>query len=263
MKELREKEIATALEAKKSLVILGKKGIGKSYLINKIRDSIKNNIIFYNEPPTSKTILTDLAKIIGIESSKKTKDELIEIIKKKDENPIVVCIDEIEKSTPSLITVLDNLMNTKHVKIIMAGHLGGKKKHNSTWLKAKAIFLKELGIQDSMKLIDTLWANGNTEQKKVIANAAQGIPEKIIALCEDAKNGIIQEEKEKIVDFTPILLIIGTIGLIIRVIGYGYASMEQYIIGGTIAAIFWGAFWIFRGYTTGWFGGGTKDRKSD
>jgi len=75
-----------------------------------------------------------------------------------------------------------------------------------------------------------------------------------VRMAKEARQGIMPQEEQRYLDATPIILIIATIGLAIRVIGYGYQSTENYIMGGVIGTIFWGLFWIYRGYIQGWWG---------
>lgn len=257
MPELRQKEIDDIIAqlATKSIVILGKMGIGKTHTLMKVIEALpQGKVSFFAEPPTAKTALISIVTLYALNVPKKTsKDDIITEISTQQDT-VYLCIDQIEKCTPSLIDALDSLMNTQNVRLILSGHLGSKKKYNSTWMKAKATLLKELQITESMNLIEQLWKQGDKESKKIILEQSKGIPGKVIALISDATNGILPEGRDKYVDFMPILLIIGTVGLTIRIIGYGYGSMEQYIIGGIVAAIFWGGFWIYRGYISGWFG---------
>lgn len=247
--------------ATRNIIILGKTGVGKTFIMNELANTLPaNETIVFPEPPTAKTLLTAITGILKIKP-KRTKDEIIEDIKNTQSNTIYVLIDTIEKTTPSIISTIDSLMDMPHIRLILAGHLGKKKSYNSTWLKAKGYFLKELDTAQSIKLIETLWNKFAPEHKKLIAEKSNGNPRKIIAMIDEAKQGILPEETINYFDFMPILLIIGTVGLAIRVIGYGYSSMEQYIIGGIIAALFWGGFWIYRGYISGWFGGEHETKK--
>lgn len=259
---MRDKDTKNIIDTlvNKNIVILGKIGIGKTHtLLEVIKTLPADNSIIFDEPTTAKVLLLTVIQKCQMKP-KRTKEEMIAQIKEYNGDTIYICIDQIEKTTPSLIDTLDSLMSIDKIRLVLVGHLGSKKKYNTTWLKCKGFILKELSTTESISLIETLWRNGTKEHKKIIAAQARGIPGKIITMIEEAKQGILPNEETKYFDFMPILLIIGTAGMALRIIGYGYASMEQYIIGGIIAALFWGSFWIYRGYVSGWFGGENNDK---
>lgn len=261
-KPQQDKKIAQLLKEldKKSIILMGKQGIGKSYTIRRLLTALADeNILFFTEPPTAKTILLNIAMATGQESKDETKKDLMDRIKDYRGDRIILAIDRLENITPSAIEVLGSLMELPWFRFIGAGHLGKKKRYNSVWMKAKGVFIKPLSRQESKKLVDSIWPEGDSTHKRIIVDRARGIPGEIVKMATDAKQGIMPEETERYFDFTPVILVIATIGLAVRVIGYGYQSAESYIIGGIIAAVFWGIFWIYRGYVGGWFGTEKKE----
>ncbi|MFN3481292.1 MAG: hypothetical protein ACK415_13035, partial [Thermodesulfovibrionales bacterium] len=193
-------------------------------------------------------------KAAGIEKPTETKQEMLDTLRDYRGDRIILAIDRLEEMTPSAIEVLGTLMEFSWFRFLGAGHLGRKKKYNSVWMKAKGIFLKPLSRQESRELIEAIWPEGDSSSKRIIIDRSRGIPKEIVKMASEAKQGIMPEEEERFFDFTPVILVIATIGLAVRVIGYGYQSAESYIIGGIIAAVFWGIFWIYRGYVAGWWG---------
>jgi hypothetical protein len=261
----KQKELDLLLNKAKdrNIVILGKSGIGKTYLLDILAQKLspEYKVILFKEPPTAKTILLNVLLAAGLEYGK-SKESSIDQLSEYQGNHIIVCIDQLEKITPSAVSVLDSLM-TKFTwfRFIGAGHLGGKKRYNATWMKAHAHFLKPLSRNESLELIDHVWPEGDRSLKKTIIDESRGIPGNISRMAKEAKQGIMPHEEEKYLDGTPFILIIATLGLTIRVIGYGYQSTESYIIGGVIGSVFWGVFWIYRGYVAGWWGSKYKNQK--
>lgn len=258
--ELRAKEIKEVLStlSKKSVILMGKAGVGKTHTIKIINEKLRenHNVVFFPEPPTPKTMLLSLAPE---KSEKCNKDELIQAVEQKNK-PVYLVIDHIEKLTPSAIQALDYLLGIENFRFLGAGHLGGKKKFNSTWMKCKGIFIKPLCKSDAIKLINELWAE-EKPVKKVIAEKSKGIPRNIIQMTQDAKQGIDIADEVKYLDFTPIIIIISIFGASYRVIGWGYGDTETYILGGILAAVFMGFFWIYRGYVAGWWGTTTQKKE--
>jgi len=240
---------------KKSIILLGKQGIGKTYTLNKLAVELAkdNKIVHFTEPPTAKTILLNMAIATEI-NLKDTKADTLQALSGYKGNRVYIAIDRLEAITPSAAEVIGSLMEFNWFRFIGAGHLGGKKKFNHVWMKAKGIFIKPLTRYESGKLVEEIWKEADKTSKRIIIDKARGIPGQIVKMALEGKQGIPPQETEKYLDFTPVILVIATIGLAIRVIGYGYSSAESYIIGGIIAAVFWGLFWIYRGYVAGWFG---------
>jgi energy-coupling factor transporter ATP-binding protein EcfA2 len=257
LSETKQKELAELIckVEKKSILLLGKNGIGKTYTLELLARNLspKYKVIHFAETPTAKTILLNISIATGIKSGASKEDSFKNL--GQYEGPVIIlCIDQLENITPSSVAVLNKLFSFPWFRFIGAGHLGGKKKHNSTWMKAQAHFLKTTSRNESMKLIDQIWLDGDISHKKIIVDEARGIPGNIVRMAKEARQGIMPQEEQKYLDATPIILIIATIGLALRVIGYGYASTEKYIMGGVIGSIFWGLFWIYRGYIQGWWG---------
>lgn len=249
----REQRIIEELE-KRSVILMGKHGIGKSYTIKKVIQNLTDKkVIFFTEPPTAKTILLNLKMATGVQAED-TKQDMVEALRGYRGSTVILAIDGIENLTPSAIEVLGFLMEQTWFRFLGAGHLGRKKKYNHVWLKAKGIFLKPLTRAQSKNLVQEVWSEADKHSLRIIVDKARGNPREIIRLATEARQGILPEDDERFFDFTPVILIIATIGLAIRVIGYGYQSAESYIIGGIIAAVFWGIFWIYRGYVAGWWG---------
>jgi len=261
----KQKELDVLLNKTKdrNIVILGKSGIGKTYFLDILAQKLspEYKVILFKEPPTAKTMLLNVLLAAGLEYGK-SKESSLEQLSEYHGDHIIVCIDQLEKITPSAVSVLDSLM-TKFTwfRFIGAGHLGGKKRYNATWMKAHAHFLKPVSRNESMEFIDHLWPEGYRSFKKIIIDESRGIPGNISRMAKEAKQGIMPHEEEKYLDGTPFILIIATLGLTIRVIGYGYQSTESYIIGGVIGSVFWGVFWIYRGYVAGWWGSKYKNQK--
>lgn len=254
------KEVTSIIDSlkQKSIIIMGKVGIGKSHTLEEVVKTLSRDskVIFFKEPPTAKTVLLNLCLAVKIESGK-TKEETIEKLKglkHQEQGMIYLAIDQLEKVTPSVIQVLDSLMTISWFRFIGAGHLGSKKRYNSTWLKAKGYILRPLSRAESRALVDKLWPEGDHASKSLVVNEAKGIPGEIVRMITEAKLGLPLVEQQRYFDFTPVILVVATIGLAVRVIGYGYSSMEAYIVGGVLAAVFWGVFWIYRGYVAGWWG---------
>lgn len=259
---LRAKKIEEVLNtiSKKSVILMGKAGVGKTHTLKAITEKLRENhdVVFFPEPPTTKTMLLSLAPE---KSEKCNKDELLQAIEQKNK-PKYLVIDHIEKLTPSTIQALDYLLGIENFRFLGAGHLGGKRKFNSTWMKCKGIFIKPLCKSDAIKLINELWAE-EKPVKKVIIEKSKGIPRNIIQMTQDAKQGIDITDEVKYFDFTPIIIIIAILGASYRVIGWGYGDTETYILGGVLASAFMGFFWIYRGYVAGWWGTTTRKKESN
>jgi DNA replication protein DnaC len=257
LSETKQKELAELISKVegKSILLLGKNGIGKTYTLELLARNLspQYKVIHFAETPTAKTILLNIAIATGIKSGD-TKEDTFKNLEQYQGTFIILCIDQLENITPSSVAVLDKLYSFPWFRFIGAGHLGGKKKHNPTWMKAQAYFLKTISRNDSMKLIDQIWPDGDMSHKKIIVDESRGIPGNVVRKAKEAKQGIMPQEEQKYLDATPVILVIATIGLAMRVIGYGYASTEKYIMGGVIGSIFWGLFWIYRGYVAGWWG---------
>lgn len=262
-KEIRKKEISEIIKKieAKSIIVMGKVGIGKTYVLERAAQILAKEsiVIHFKEPPTAKTVLLNITIAAEVQFGK-SKEDAIENLKSHKGKNIVLCIDQLERMTPSTIEVLDSLLtNFNWFRFMGAGHLGNKKRYNSTWMKATGYMLKPLSRQDSVKLIDKLWPDGDGTSKKIIVDESKGIPGNIQRIAIEARQGIMPHEEQRYIDFTPMIMIIATLGLAIRVIGYGYSSTDTYIMGGVIATVFTGGFWIYRGYVSGWWG--TKNQK--
>jgi hypothetical protein len=249
-----EQERRDPAYTKRSIILLGKQGIGKTYTLQKLVAELSKSspVIAFTEPPTAKTILLNLAMQAGIKED--TKEKLFEALRSYSGKTIYLAIDSLEYITPSAIEVLGQLMDFKWFRFIGAGHLGGKKKFNHVWMKAKAIFIKGLSRQEANNLITSVWPEADQNSRRIILDTAKGVPAMVLKMAMEGKQGILPEETARYFDFTPVILVIATIGLAVRILGYGYQSAESYIIGGIIAAVFWGLFWIYRGYVAGWWG---------
>ena len=146
-------------------------------------------MILFKEPPTAKTILLNVLLAAGLDYGK-SKESSIEQLSEYHGDHIILCIDQLEKITPSAVSVLDSLM-TKFTwfRFIGAGHLGGKKRYNATWMKAHAHFLKPLSRNESMEIIDHLWPEGYKGLKKTIIDESRGIPGNIVKNGKRGKTG--------------------------------------------------------------------------
>ena len=258
LSEQKEKEVKELLARaeKKSILLLGKNGSGKTYTLELLAEELskKYKVVHFKETPTAKTILLNISIACEIKPGDSKEDTYRSLEQYRGEK-IVLCIDQLENITPSSVAVIDKLISDyTWFRFIGAGHLGGKKKHNATWMKAQAHFLRSISRHDSMKLIDQIWPGGDMTHKKIIVDESRGIPGNIVKMAKEARQGIMPQEEQRYLDATPIILIIATVGLAIRVIGYGYQSTETYIMGGVIGTVFWGLFWIYRGYIQGWWG---------
>jgi energy-coupling factor transporter ATP-binding protein EcfA2 len=244
-----------------SLIIMGKSGIGKTYLLKLLARELSKTckVIHFDEPPTAKTILLNLL-IAADSKSGSNSDESIRNLEGYQGERIILCIDKLENMTPSAIQVIDRLFGFSWFRFIGAGHLWSKRRFNSTWKKAKGMMLHYLSRHEATRLLDYHWKEGDSRSKRTIIDEARGIPGQIVRMASEAKQGIMPKSEQKYLDATPFVLVIATIGLAVRVIGYGYQSTETYIMGGIIASVFWGLFWIYRGYVAGWWG--TKSQLS-
>lgn len=263
--EIREKEISEVIKKleSKSVILMGKSGIGKTYILEKaVRIlSIDNIVIHFNEPMTAKTLLLNITIAAEVPFGK-SKEDAIGNLKGYNGKRIILSIDQLERMTPSAIEILDSLLiNFKWFRFLGAGHLGNKKRYNSTWLKATGYILKPVGRKEIAMIIDKLWPEGDKGSKKTIVDEARGIPGNAQRMSVEARQGIMPEEEQKYLDATPVIMILATIGVAARIIGYGYDSTQAYIMGGIMATVFTGAFWIYRGYVSGWWG--TKFNKKD
>ena len=258
--DLRKREIDHIAERimLKSIIILGQAGSGKTHTLEKVVSHLKSfaTLVHFTEPPTAKTLLLNMALTANLKpSGGATKEDLLALLDDYQGTHIFLAIDQLERMTPQTIDVLDRLLSVyPWFRFLGAGHLGFKKKHNPTWFKCHAYRLQHIGREQSMNLINHVWPDGDQASKKTIINTCRGNPGQIIKIATDAKNGVMPQEQQRYMDFTPIVIIIATIGAAFRVIGYGYQSPEAMIVGGVVASVFMGLFWVFRGYQSGWFG---------
>jgi ABC-type phosphate transport system ATPase subunit len=250
-----------SLANRKNTIIIGKSRVGKTSLLQQYNKG--KDILYFPEPPTPNTLLNSITKDEKIQKLKI--DEKIDYILKQNET-YTIAIDSLENMTTSLANVLIRLASENKVKLLGAGH-SLKKKYSKLWMHTDTMHLKPLNYSESENFIEALGYKNDTkifttENTEAIIRASDGLPGKLILLCEEAKTGKVPEIQRKELDLAPLMILIIAIGFTARAIGFGLTSMNVYIIGGIAGGLGIVTFYLFRGYQEGWWGSLTSKNPS-
>ncbi len=241
-----EREIAPRTFRDAPFILVGQRGIGKSSILSWAYKEYKKDKVYLNSSNTYGYILKEIAKAQGLEGIKKAgNSELeIEIIKGKK---ITLFLDNIERATPKLITLLTNI--NESWKIYMAGVepfreelkriLWGKKKINITAIDKK----DRVRLADEIIKVTGTMANRNT-----IAIESRGIPARAWAL---ARGEVVRDDAERVegeeINIAPVLLLAVVAIMVLRYIGIGMGEKDLYILGGLgMGAALFIRFFIFQ-----------------
>ncbi len=186
----RKKEIELVLSAinrKRSVLIIGKKGIGKTEFLK----NISSKGIYCSSMPTRQLLLDIMFSMkIDKKGLSNTKLMLDEILK---HNRKVLFIDDIDFANKNSISIINNLKNEGFV-IVSAGIKEPKNIDFFEKIELTALSFSEsvLMIKSNYKLPDSIVS--------AIARISGGVPREIIDNSNDAKNSIesgFLDEKNK------------------------------------------------------------------
>lgn len=185
-------KVEQALKRQKSTIVLGIKGIGKTALLEEIAKRHKSVFVEYG---SLKQILQALVKHFCLEFNSKyaTIPEMLQAVKPliKKHKPLIIIDDMDYIGKPSCRTL-------EKLTYLGATILGAAEKKPKFDFK-ETINLKQLSRQHSKMLaFKLLKSYSNEELLNLIATKSEGIPQKIVEICQDYKIGF------KYLDFNPL-----------------------------------------------------------
>ena len=180
-KEIRE--IKQHIEHKQSVLITGRKGVGKTFLLKNL--AARSNAV-YVEFATTKPILEALVEYFEIPVTRNTKymtaKELLDLVRPFLDKSPVILLDEASSITKYCGRVLNKLAEEGVIFI------GASKKKVWNFRFKKTIELEPLSKKESKELADKLLGKISTSLLvDLTVTKSLGIPGKIKEICEDAK----------------------------------------------------------------------------
>ena len=241
-----EREIAPRTYKDAPFVLVGQRGIGKSRILRWAYDEYKKDKIYLNSSNTYGYILKEIAKAQGLEDvKKKVNSELeIEIIKGKK---ITLFLDNIERATPKLISLLININETWN--IYMAGVEPFREELKRILWGKKKITITAIEKNDRVRMADEIInATGTMANRNTLAIESRGIPARAWAL---ARGEVTRDDTERVegeeINIAPVLLIAVVAVIVLRYIGIGMGEKDLYVLGGIgMGAALFVRFFIFQ-----------------
>ncbi len=168
-------KIERNIKMKKSTLLLGPKGIGKTTLLKKIKG-------IYIEYPSAKQILNAIAKHYKVNLFRWiTIPEQLELIKRYLPKAVLL-IDNCEDIYRPTIRLIEKLISEGAVVVVASSR--------KLYFLDEIVELKELSKEESILLAQELLPNANRIVHEIIANKSLGNPGKIAELAKDYKLGI-------------------------------------------------------------------------
>lgn len=245
------RRIVEALQAGKSLLVLGESGSGKTYLGTQVGDSLGYRYAIVSYAGAAKETLTEIAEQLNVPivsddekpkplTAAQLRDALKDELK---HSRSLLVVDDAHRWSSSLRYWLEDLYREGVLLLLLATNPPLK----DIFLKLPIVELKPLSNDDirsvmqreaadqGMSLTPAQFAELQTRAGGNLALAKRVIYEELLGITETRAN----QDQAQYIDGTPLLIALLAIVGIIRFIGLGLGDKALYVLGGilTLAAL--------------------------
>ena len=176
-------EIQEHIKHRQSVLILGRKGIGKTTLLKYIAKKMNG---VYVELPSTKAILEEIVSHLNIPLEKNvrymTTKELLDLVRQNTRKPTILFIDEADSISKFCGRVLEKLQDENFIII------GASEKKVWNFRFRNELELQPLSREQSKELAEELLGDLATPLVlDLVATKSFGVPGKIKEICNDIK----------------------------------------------------------------------------